>query len=159
MAAEEIPLADAAGRIIARQMLAASAMPVVDRAATDGLAVRASETLGASSYNPLSFRLVSPVELLPPLGAVQVNAGDRLPGGADAILPLDHVSLKGLELSSPVKRARHPVDDKVHPATHGLGDFRKFLVSGHLGTAGACGKYEPVCFWVKLDPAGSHQSL
>ena len=68
-------------------------MPAFDRAATDGLAVRASETLGASSYNPLSFRLASPDELLPALGAVPVNAGDRLPGGADAILPLDHVSL------------------------------------------------------------------
>ena len=86
-------MAEAAGRVVAQQLLAASAVPAFDRAATDGLAVRASETLGASSYNPLSFRLASPDELLPALGAVQINAGDRLPRGADAILPLDHVSL------------------------------------------------------------------
>jgi molybdopterin molybdotransferase len=93
MAAEEIALTEAAGRVAAQQVLAASAVPAFDRAATDGLAVRASETLGASSYNPLSFRLASPDELLPALGGVPVNAGDRLPGGADAILPLDHVSV------------------------------------------------------------------
>jgi molybdopterin molybdotransferase len=79
MAAEEIPLSDAGGRVAAQEIFAASAVPPFDRAATDGIAVRAGETLGASSYNPLNFQLASPDELLPALGAVQVNAGDRLP--------------------------------------------------------------------------------
>jgi molybdopterin molybdotransferase len=93
MAAEEVALAEAAGRVAAQPILAASAVPAFDRAATDGIAVRAGETLGASSYNPLSFRSASPDGLLPAQAAVRLDAGDRLPGGADAILPLDHVSL------------------------------------------------------------------
>ncbi len=92
-AAEEVALAEAAGRVAAQPILAASAVPAFDRAATDGIAVRAGETLGANSYNPLSFRLASARESLPAQAAVRLDAGDRLPGGADAILPLDHVSL------------------------------------------------------------------
>jgi molybdopterin molybdotransferase len=93
MAVEEVSLTGAAGRILARPVAAAIALPPFDRAAADGLAVRAHETLGASIYNPLSFELVVAPDALPKLGTVRVNAGDPLPRGADAVLPLDHAAL------------------------------------------------------------------
>jgi molybdopterin molybdotransferase len=75
LGAEPIPLAEAAGRVLAQDVIAAVDLPPFDRAAIDGLAVRADDTAGASAYNPLS-------------GGILVSAGDPLPSAADAIVPL-----------------------------------------------------------------------
>lgn len=93
LASEDVPLASAPGRILARPVAALAALPPFDRAAGHGLAVRARDTIGASIYNPLSFALAVPGEALQVAGAMRIEAGDPLPGGADAILPLDHASL------------------------------------------------------------------
>src|SRR5258706_13443753 len=57
LGAETIVVAEAAGRVLAQAAVAAVDFPPFDRAAVDGLAVRADETDGAGAYNPLSFRL------------------------------------------------------------------------------------------------------
>lgn len=91
---EDASIADAAGRVLCQDVLAGLDLPPFDRAAVAGIAVRADETVGASAYNPLLFRLApgaGDAGDLPPGGAVRLDAGDRLPRGADAIVPLDHV--------------------------------------------------------------------
>src|SRR5271156_3921699 len=52
---ERVPLADAAGRITAAPVVAGVRVPSADRAAVDGVALRADETIGASGYNPLEL--------------------------------------------------------------------------------------------------------
>jgi molybdopterin molybdotransferase len=76
---EMVPLAAASLRVLAQDVLTPADLPDRDRAAIDGLAVRASETAGASAYNPLSFN------------GQMLNAGEELPAGADAIVPLAFV--------------------------------------------------------------------
>jgi molybdopterin molybdotransferase len=76
-AAETVPLGDALRRVVAADVVARRAAPPFDRAALDGWAVRAEETLGASLYNPV---------LLP---ARPIACGMRLPPGADAVIPLE----------------------------------------------------------------------
>ena len=88
---EDACIAGAAGRVLCEDVPAELDLPPFDRAAVDGLAVRADETVGASAYNPLLFRLAPGAGELPPGGAVRLDAGDRLPRGADAVVPLDHV--------------------------------------------------------------------
>jgi molybdopterin molybdotransferase len=94
---EEVRLEDAAGRVLIEDVQAPLDLPPFDRAAVDGFAVRADETVGASTYNPLRFRLarhagdVDEAVELPAGGAARLEAGDRLPRGADAIVPIDHV--------------------------------------------------------------------
>jgi molybdopterin molybdotransferase len=91
---EDVGLADAAGRVLCEDALAEADLPPFDRAAFDGFAVRADETVGASSYSPLPFRRsldASDPGALPAGVGVRVDAGDRLPRGADAVVPLDHV--------------------------------------------------------------------
>src|SRR5262249_35087347 len=92
LASEDVPLAEAAGRMLARPVAAIAALPPFDRAGGHGVAVRARDTIGASTYNPLSFALTAPGDALPEAAAMRIEAGDRLPQGADAILPLDHAS-------------------------------------------------------------------
>jgi molybdopterin molybdotransferase len=91
---EDVRLEEAAGRVLGEDVAAEVSLPPFDVAAADGFAVRADETVGASTYNPLLLRLVADAavgELLPAGSAVRVDAGERLPGGADAVVPLDLV--------------------------------------------------------------------
>jgi molybdopterin molybdotransferase len=91
---EDVLVEDAAGRVLCEDVRTEDDLPPFDRAAVDGIAVRADETVGASTYNPLLFRLApgaGAAGVLPADSAMRLNAGDRLPPGADAIVPLDHV--------------------------------------------------------------------
>lgn len=73
---EPVPLGEAAGRVLAADCRAEHAMPDRDRAALDGFAVEAQRSVGASAYNPLA------------VPAAAVAAGDPLPAGMDAVVPL-----------------------------------------------------------------------
>ena len=92
---ETVPLAEARGRVLAEDVSARVDLPPFDRAAVDGIAVRAEETAGAGAYNPLSFRLVSGDGAVPTDGAVRVSAGDRLPAGLDAVVQFDFAEPRG----------------------------------------------------------------
>ncbi|HEX6841480.1 MAG TPA: molybdopterin-binding protein, partial [Stellaceae bacterium] len=91
LAPETIALAHAAGRVLAQDAVASAAVPPTDQAAIDGFALHADETAGASAYNPLSFRLAAHGAALVPGATTLVSAGDLLPGGADAVVALEHV--------------------------------------------------------------------
>jgi molybdopterin molybdotransferase len=88
---EFVPVSEAAGRVLAEDVTATLDVPPFHQATFAGIALRAQETIGAGSYNPLSFRLVEPGEALPAGGAVYLDAGDILPGGADAVVRLENV--------------------------------------------------------------------
>lgn len=101
LAHETVGISDAAGRILAEAVTAGSDLPAADMAATDGYAVNAAETEGASAYNPLMFSLSSTGSA--PC-ACPVAAGSALPAGCDAILDFGAVSKTGpnrLEILAP----------------------------------------------------------
>jgi molybdopterin molybdotransferase len=87
---EDVPLAEAVGRVLANDMTAPVDLPPIDRAAADGFALRADETVGAGAYNPLQFRLMPAPAEVKPGHAVAVQCGDPLPAGADAVVRLEH---------------------------------------------------------------------
>ncbi len=102
--AEEAAPTDAVLRILAEPVIAPADVPRFDEVAVDGLAVRAEETIGASTYSPVSFRIGSPGASLSPLSIVPVTVGDPLPQGADAVVLREHVSpgvMEGYEISEP----------------------------------------------------------
>ncbi|MCS7015598.1 MAG: molybdopterin molybdotransferase MoeA [Gemmatales bacterium] len=93
LGAEEVSLWEAVGRILAEDVASPMDVPYFDRAAMDGYAVRGEETFGASSYSPVSFRLVG--ESLPgrpcpralaPGETVRIMTGAPLPEGADTVV-------------------------------------------------------------------------
>jgi molybdopterin molybdotransferase len=75
--AEPATVSAAHGRVISEEIRAPRPIPSRNRAALDGFAVQADATIGASSYNPL------------PLPALAVAAGDAVPPGTDAVIPLE----------------------------------------------------------------------
>jgi molybdopterin molybdotransferase len=99
LAAEQVPLACAAGRVLAGSVVSAVDVPAFPRSAMDGYALRSEETFGAGQYNPLSFRVigeVTPGRVFPgtvqPGQAVRIMTGAPIPEGADAVLMAEAAS-------------------------------------------------------------------
>lgn len=96
LGSETVSLADAADRVLARDIAASVAVPHFDRAAFDGYAVRAHDTVAANKSNPAVLRIVGEARPAHP-AAVGVNAGEAvriltgspMPPGADAVLPFE----------------------------------------------------------------------
>ena len=90
--AEEIDAADAAGRVLAADLIAEADVPPFDRAQRDGYAVRSADTAGAQE-GQVRLRvgatiLAGQVEERPldPQTCVRVMTGAPVPPGADAVL-------------------------------------------------------------------------
>lgn len=93
-----LPLAGAGGRILARDIVAPHDLPGQRMAATDGFAVRSSDTVGAGDYCPQYLNLRPPGRRLDAAEAIAVSNGESLPEGADAVLPLELAEHSGPSL-------------------------------------------------------------
>jgi putative molybdopterin biosynthesis protein len=110
--AEEIPLGQALGRVLARDVVAPLDVPGFDRANVDGFAVRAEDTFGASEDHPRTLQLCP--EVIPPgkiagqavaTGqAMGIATGAVIPRGADAVIMIEHTDTVagGLVVHRPV---------------------------------------------------------
>jgi molybdopterin molybdotransferase len=113
---EDMSIVEAAGRVLAYDVVADCNVPDFVRAAMDGYALRGTETFGASAYNPLDLDIIG--EALPacpflgvvaPGKAVRIMTGAPLPEGADAVLPAEAAEETGtrLRVREPVPPGRH----------------------------------------------------
>src|SRR5262245_24235682 len=96
--AEDVPLCDAAGRVLASAVISDIDVPGFDRATMDGYAVVADATEGATPYNRIPLNVVgdalpgSPFMGTIACGqAVRIMTGAPLPSGCDAVLPAESV--------------------------------------------------------------------
>jgi molybdopterin molybdotransferase len=94
--AETVALRDAAGRILAGDVVSHDDVPGFDNSAMDGFALRAADTTGATDADPAVLSIVGesragsphPGELKPGQ-AVRISTGAMLPRGADAVLRVE----------------------------------------------------------------------
>lgn len=125
-AAVESILVDAAlERITAEPVFARVSSPHYHASAMDGVAVKASDTVGARETNPLRLKLGSQ--------AVIVDTGDPLPPGADAVVMIENVNLLEGEAEiiasvAPWQHVRPIGEDLVAsemilPANHRVGPY------------------------------------
>lgn len=89
---DEVPLAEAAGRVLARDLPALVAVPPFTNSAMDGFAVRASDVADA----PVTLEVVGDVPAgarsvptLAPGQAARIMTGAPLPPTADAVVPVE----------------------------------------------------------------------
>jgi molybdopterin molybdotransferase len=99
--AEEVPLLQVSGRVLAEAVVSPADVPGFARAAMDGFAVRAEDTFGADARNPLALALVGesrparPFEGTVGTGqAARIMTGAPLPAGADAVLAAEVAQLE-----------------------------------------------------------------
>jgi putative molybdopterin biosynthesis protein len=98
---ETVPLSQALGRVLVRDVVANVDVPGFDRSSVDGFAVRAADTASASPESPRFLRLTS--EILTPgvnpkvaVGegeASIIATGGMVPRGADAVLMIEHTEV------------------------------------------------------------------
>ena len=93
---ETLPLAVCAGRILARDLVAASDVPPFDRSPFDGYVLRAEDSLGASRETPVTLRILEeiPASAVPRIEltagtASKILTGAPIPGGGDAVIPFE----------------------------------------------------------------------
>src|SRR5260370_39784529 len=99
--AEEIPLSNALGRVLARDVLAPVDVPSFDRANVDGFALRAADSYGASEDQPKRLRINSqvlttgiiPAEEIKAGTATSIATGAVVPRGADAVVMIQHTNI------------------------------------------------------------------
>jgi molybdopterin molybdotransferase len=83
---EEISLEICTGRILAESVISGRYVPHYRRAAMDGYAVRASDTLGASPSNPVMLQVSDHVE---EGSCIWVHTGAAVPAEADAVVMVE----------------------------------------------------------------------
>ena len=93
LGAEELPLQQGLGRVLARDVIAPLDQPPFDRSPLDGYALRAAGTAGACPDHPVSLEVVDTVYAgdvarvpVGPGQAVRVMTGAMLPPGCDCVL-------------------------------------------------------------------------
>ncbi len=102
LAGELIPVDASLGRITAEAVIARISSPTYHGSAMDGVAVRFTDTLGASETSPKRL----------PIGeeAVFVDTGDPLPAGMDAVIMIEDVdrcSETEIEITAPATPYQH----------------------------------------------------
>ncbi|UPW00889.1 molybdopterin biosynthesis protein [Halorussus gelatinilyticus] len=93
---EEVPLAEARGRVLADRIDAQLDVPGFDRASMDGYAVRARDTFGADETDPATLDLAGTVHAgeEPDVAvgegeAVEISTGAVMPPGADGVVMVE----------------------------------------------------------------------
>ena len=147
---ERVSLAQAAGRVIAHDVVAREGVPPFDRSTVDGFAVVAADTFGCSDALPALLDLSGEVEM----GAepdcacaagscVRVPTGGQLPPGADAVVMLEYCEEYGdgtIGVARPVAPGENIVfeNDDVKPGQV-LIKAGTTLQAHHVGTLASLG--------------------
>ena len=126
---EDVPLRDAAGRVLASAVVSDIDVPGFDRSTMDGYAVVADSIEGATPYNRIPLKVVgdampgSPFTRTVARGeAVRIMTGAPMPSGSDAVLPAESVDSSGETIAaisevSPQKNVGHRGEDFVRGTT------------------------------------------
>jgi molybdopterin molybdotransferase len=99
---EGVPLEEAAGRVLASDVVAGFDVPPFDRASMDGYAVRAADTAGATEARPARLRLVAVQHTgevyqgrMGRGECVEIATGSPVPPGCDAVVKVEDTSRDG----------------------------------------------------------------
>lgn len=149
MPAEDVPLAEAGGRVLAASITAVEDLWPFPRAAMDGIAVRSVDVSQATEQSPARLQVVGEIysgemwsRAMESGTAVRIATGTPIPPGADAVVPREAVTwdAEAAIISSPIAAGRH-----VFPAGEDVRAGEVVLVAGtvlnggHLGLLAALG--------------------
>jgi molybdenum cofactor synthesis domain-containing protein len=98
---EIVSLLDAGSRVLAKDVSSDIDIPAFVRSEMDGYAIKSADTKGASTKNPILFRVVGKLYAgddvqyqVRPGNAVAIATGARLPKGADAVAMIEYTELQ-----------------------------------------------------------------
>ena len=136
VAAEQIPVADGLGRVLAEDLVSRRSQPPMPVSAMDGYAVRAADVAGLPAelevvgYAPAGHAFDG---RLGPGQAVRIFTGAPLPDGADAIVIQENTEAAGESVR--VVAGEAPPGRYVRPAGLDFGEGEVLLEAGRVLTA------------------------
>jgi molybdopterin molybdotransferase len=144
---ERVPILEALGRVLAEEIVSDIDIPPFDNSAMDGYAVCSTDVDGAAPETPVRLRVLGSVAAgyvagtrVQPGTAFRIMTGAPLPGGADAVVPIEETSdaerSKAARLDAPsdevwVLKAVGP-HDHVRPAGEDLRRGERVMAPGRL---------------------------
>ncbi|MFF4597116.1 gephyrin-like molybdotransferase Glp [Amycolatopsis sp. NPDC001319] len=150
--ATTLPLAEAAGFVLAEDVPAGVSLPPFDNSAMDGYAVRAADVAGAAAGSPVTLPVADDIPAgrvdvapLEPGTAHRIMTGAPLPPGADAIVMVEDTDrgTESVRISKAASSGDH-VRRTGEDVERGVVALRAGTVLGHsqLGLAAAVGLAE-----------------
>ncbi|MFX1518508.1 MAG: gephyrin-like molybdotransferase Glp [Promethearchaeota archaeon] len=133
---ELIHVKDCLNRVLADDIVARYDVPMFDRSAMDGYAIRSEDSFGASVTNPVYLKITGRVEIgiIPDMEvyageAVQIMTGAALPRGVDAVIKVEDTRELGnnIEVIKP-----YPPRKNVSTRGEDVRDGDVILRRGHL---------------------------
>lgn len=104
--AEEVPVLEAMGQVLAEDIISHLNIPPLDNTAMDGYALRADDTSGASDRSPRLLRVIDTVSAgaisrqeITPGTAIRIMTGAPVPGGADSVIRFEDTDEAGRQSS------------------------------------------------------------
>jgi molybdenum cofactor synthesis domain-containing protein len=102
---EAVPIDDAINRVLAVDCVAKMNVPLFNRAAMDGYAVKAKDTFGAGQFKPKVFKIIgelhageNPDKKIKSGVCIQISTGAVMPDGADAVMMVEDTEREGPEV-------------------------------------------------------------
>jgi molybdopterin molybdotransferase len=149
---EAVPLDEAAGRVLAVDVVAGFDVPPFDRASMDGYAVKARSTSGASGDKPIRLKLIGVQHAGELYGgevgggeALEIATGSPMPKGSDAVVMVEDTAMEGGTVSvyKEVKVGRNmaPAGEDMRKGDHVLSRGAA-LTPGMVGALAALGYAE-----------------
>ena len=146
---EQVPLAEAVGRVAAREVRSPEHVPAFDNSAMDGFAVRSSDTAAASADRavalPVRGRLAAGDDASGVVvsreasglvaGAVEIMTGAPIPAGFDAVVRIEDVEVTRGPGGDPVEvklRAPVPAGEHVRPRGNDFPEGHRIVAAGEL---------------------------
>src|SRR5262245_9212025 len=130
----QLPLTEAHGCVAAEDVVARDDLPAFASSAMDGFAVRVSDTAGASPTSPVELKIVGraligrrPEGTVGGGEAIRIATGAPIPGGADAIVPIENARPHGetVQIFEAPASGRH-----VRPAGEDVKQGQVLVASG-----------------------------
>jgi len=154
--AERVPIGlQALGRVLGEDILATRAVPAFDGSAMDGFAVRSADLADAGPERPVRLEVIDESRAGAPASralaagqAIAISTGAVIPGGADAVIPVEETAGVGGEVSF---LAPAPVGAWIRRAGEDIAEGSSVLRRGmrlgpaELGVGASLGRAELSC--------------
>lgn len=153
---EEIPLEEAAGRVLGQELVAAENVPAFNRSPYDGYAFRAEDVAAATKESPVTLKIIDYI----PAGdvphaevtegtAAHLMTGAPVPLGADAVLPFEKTAFTDTEVSifSPVSPGSNVIlagEDVLKGTKLAVPGVR--IDAGLAGVLAGQGRFRPIVY-------------
>jgi len=120
LAEEEVPILEALGRVLARDAVAREDIPLADKSAMDGFALRSADTAAASASHPAVLEVREMVtagevasQRVEEGVAIRIMTGAPLPEGSDCVVPWERTEDRESGQKVAIKVSTRPGDNVV----------------------------------------------